>query len=557
MRIAYNPGEALSSVSSDDIIFDLAGQAIFAKGTRFDGKLHTVFKKASSDNTGGVDGLVPSPDYNDGSLNRFLREDGQWGYSGRLIAVDNSIILDYDNISPLNLLSSEYIKITNEGGNVTIGGDLGLASPEKDGLMSTTDKTIVDKLSYLNFDKNTFNGTLENAFNQISVGDNVISSYKDNQYISFTPGLGINILANTNDRSIQINGVVMTGATSSSNGNEGLVPAPLNSDVNKFLSGSGTWENPYRHINVDGNNILGDNTIPLNLNSGDFIKLTPSEGSVTISATYETATPEKDGLMSSLDKIKLDHLKYDVNSFSGNLTDAFTQVIAGGNTISSNKDNQSLSINQGLGITITSDTNSQSILIEGNIMTGATPDSVGVSGLVPAPSNSDINSFLKGDGTWGGYSLATKGNDGLMSKADKEKLDHLSYGPDFDGILDNAFNQVSAGGVTLESKNNQCLSISPGLGINITADASSQTVSILGVVMTGANGSEGESGLVPKPSQGDSDKYLKGNGSWDDSIRHSINSDNATNADNADKVDGWHISVGSAGSEPNTIYFVL
>jgi hypothetical protein len=76
MRIAYNPGEALSSVSSDDIIFDLAGKAIFAKGTRFDGKLHKVFEKAPSDNTGGVDGLVPFPDYNNNSLNRFLREDG-------------------------------------------------------------------------------------------------------------------------------------------------------------------------------------------------------------------------------------------------------------------------------------------------------------------------------------------------------------------------------------------------------------------------------------------------------------------------------------------------
>jgi hypothetical protein len=115
----------------------------------------------------------------------------------------------------------------------------------------------------------------------------------------------------------------MTGATSSSNGNEGLVPAPLSSDINKFLRGDGVWESPYRHINVDGNNILGDNTVALNLYSGDFIQLTRGEGSVTISATYETAAPDKDGLMSSGDKTKLDHLKYD-NSFSGNLTDAFT-----------------------------------------------------------------------------------------------------------------------------------------------------------------------------------------------------------------------------------------
>ena len=72
MKIAYNPGEALTYAPSGDIIFDLAGEAIFAKGVRFDGKLHKVFEKASSDNTEGVNGLVPFPDYNNDSSNRFL-----------------------------------------------------------------------------------------------------------------------------------------------------------------------------------------------------------------------------------------------------------------------------------------------------------------------------------------------------------------------------------------------------------------------------------------------------------------------------------------------------
>lgn len=274
MRIAYNPGDALTyAPNSEDIIFDLAGEAIFAKGVRFDGKLHTVFRKEYTND--GINGLVPHPDYNEGSSNRFLREDG-------------------------------------------------------------------------------------------------------------------------------------------------------------------TWEVPYTPIQINGIPVQGDEETVMNLIPKDFIKLDLIGRNVEISTTYETATPKKDGLMSSEDKSKLDYLTYDPNTF--------------------------------------------------------------------------------------------------------------------DGVLGNSFNQVSAGGNLLESKNNQCLSISSGVGINITSDTNNQSMLIEGVVMTGANGSDGESGLVPKPSYDDSNKYLKGDGSWGDSIRHS---DNATNADNADTVDGWHISVGSAGSEPNTIYFVL
>lgn len=90
MKIAYNPGEALTYAPSGDIIFDLAGEAIFAKGVRFDGKLHKVFEKASSDDAEGVNGLVPFPDYNNDSLNRFLREDGKWGDSIRHSSESNN-----------------------------------------------------------------------------------------------------------------------------------------------------------------------------------------------------------------------------------------------------------------------------------------------------------------------------------------------------------------------------------------------------------------------------------------------------------------------------------
>lgn len=82
MKLAYNPitEAALSSApNSNDIIFDLKGLNIFAKGIKFKGTdtTYSVFKKHTSSSGGGYNGLVPVPSYTT-SNNRYLREDGTW-----------------------------------------------------------------------------------------------------------------------------------------------------------------------------------------------------------------------------------------------------------------------------------------------------------------------------------------------------------------------------------------------------------------------------------------------------------------------------------------------
>ena len=62
-------------------------------------------------------------------------------------------------------------------------------------------------------------------------------------------------------------------------------------------------------------------------------------------------------------------------------------------------------------------------------MSGATSQTAGVAGLVPAPEAGDQDKFLKGDGTWGSekeYTNATQSKAGLMSPADKIKVDNLA-----------------------------------------------------------------------------------------------------------------------------------
>lgn len=66
-------------------------------------------------------------------------------------------------------------------------------------------------------------------------------------------------------------------------------------------------------------------------------------------------------------------------------------------------------------------------------MSGATTSAAGKAGLVPAPATGANNRYLRSDGTWAvppdnntTYSVATQSVNGLMSSADKRKLDGLS-----------------------------------------------------------------------------------------------------------------------------------
>ncbi len=66
-------------------------------------------------------------------------------------------------------------------------------------------------------------------------------------------------------------------------------------------------------------------------------------------------------------------------------------------------------------------------------MSGATGSAAGKAGLVPAPAQGASNRYLRSDGTWQvppdtntTYPLATQSANGLMSSADKRKLDGLS-----------------------------------------------------------------------------------------------------------------------------------
>jgi len=98
--------------------------------------------------------------------------------------------------------------------------------------------------------------------------------------------------------------------TTNSEGHVTAATAVEKADITGLgIPGSDT--NTHRPIQVNGTEVLGNNTTALNLKAGSNVTITNSSGTVTISATdttYSDATTSAHGLMTAADKTKLNAL---------------------------------------------------------------------------------------------------------------------------------------------------------------------------------------------------------------------------------------------------------
>lgn len=181
------------------------------------------------------------------------------------------------------------------------------------------------------------------------------------------------------------------GATSSAAGGAGLVPAPGTADVGKVLKGSGAW-------GTLGKSDVGLSNVDNTADSAKSVKYATSAGSAT-NATNDSKSQAITGYIRGL-------------SVSGRTV---TYTRGDGTT----------------GSITTQDSNTT----YGN-MTGATANASGKAGLVPAPAAGTQGSkYLRADGTWQTppdtnttYGTASQSANGLMSAADKKKLDGIASG---------------------------------------------------------------------------------------------------------------------------------
>lgn len=171
----------------------------------------------------------------------------------------------------------------------------------------------------------------------------------------------------------------MTGATADANGTHGLVPAPAKGNQGQFLRGDGKWATP-------------------------------------TDTKYGAATSSAAGLMSAIDKAKLDGIANNANNYSHPTTSGNKHIPAGGSA------GQILRWSADGTAVWGSDNNTTYSKFK-----GATSDAAGGDGLVPAPAKGAQGQFLRGDGTWAtptdhtystmtGASSSADGASGLVPK---------------------------------------------------------------------------------------------------------------------------------------------
>ena len=241
--------------------------------------------------------------------------------------------------------------------------------------------------------------------------------------------------------------------------------APSNAERNVIIgikkNGSDLTPDSSRKVNI---------TVPTKVS-----ELTNDSGYKTTDTTYENATTSTDGLMSSEDKTKLDGIatganKYVHPSYTSKASGLYKVTVDSTGHVSATSAVAKSDITA-LGIP-ESDTNtwtafkgatSSAVGTAGYVpapaagasnryfrsdgtwavppdtnttysnMTAATSSAAGKAGLVPAPAAGAQTKYLRGDGTWQTppnttYNAATTSTSGLMSAADKTKLDGIAAG---------------------------------------------------------------------------------------------------------------------------------
>ena len=287
--------------------------------------------------------------------------------------------------------------------------------------------------------------------------------------VTFTRGNGTSGTIQTQDTNTTYS--AFKGATSSAAGGTGLVPAPTAGQQTRFLRGDGTWQTPpnttYNNATTSTDGLMSSEdktkldgiasgankyTHPSYTNraSGLYKITVDTTGHVSAATavtksditalgipgqdtntTYANATTSTDGLMSAEDKVKLNGIaaganKYTHPSYTAKASGLYKVTVDALGHVSAVASVTKSDITA-LGIP-GQDTNTTY-----SAFRGATASAAGGSGLVPAPAAGQNTRYLRGDGTWQTppnttYGVATDEANGLMSAADKAKLDGIANG---------------------------------------------------------------------------------------------------------------------------------
>ena len=332
--------------------------------------------KGASSSAAGKAGLVPAP--STGEANRYLRSDGTWS-----VPPDTNTTYTLSSFG----ITATAAELNKLDGVTATAAELNYV----DGVTSNIQTQLNGKAASSHTHNYAGSASAGGSANSAVKLDTSAGSATQPVYFSggkpvaTTYSLGASVPAGAKFTDTTYS--VMKGATSSTAGSNGLVPAPAAGKQASFLRGDGTWVVP-----------TDTNTTYTLTKNGSTITLAGSDGSQTqvtdadTNTTYDLASTSANGLLRQLNGSTSSYLR-------GDGTWATPP-----NTTYSN-------------------------------MSGASSSAAGKAGLVPAPSAGAANRYLRSDGTWvvppdtnTTYNAATTSSAGLMSAADKTKLDGIATG---------------------------------------------------------------------------------------------------------------------------------
>lgn len=265
-----------------------------------------------------------------------------------------------------------------------------MASSIMNGLMSKEDKEFLDGINI------NSSGINLNSIGKFKIDNKEVKAKKSADNINIVGENNLVISPNLDDKKINLE-IKLNNATQFS---DGLVSTNDKNKINNMSTLAEENQNTFSIFKIDNKLINANNTTDiLTIKSDDTLKIIADSNThrINMGTNYNLATTSKKGLMSKLDKIKLDSIK----DRSEENQNAFVSIVNGNKII-----------------------NAEDKLDTLNITTDDTINLNNNSGII------EFNSNLPN---------ATKFKDGLMSKEDKEKLNSIQNKAQVNKSLFNSF----------------------------------------------------------------------------------------------------------------------
>ena len=212
-----------------------------------------------------------------------------------------------------------------------------------------------------------------------------------------------------------------TGATSSADGTQGLVPGPLAGDQEKVLHGDGTWKDTTAKLvemSYGESNAWAKFIAAYNAGSIVYCRASsnanPGTGSQTRKAFMAYVNNATNPTNVEFQYVRSQSSKTDSQQCDQVFVYTLTNASGGTWSVASRNVAPKINVSGPITKTFTSGANA-TITIGADAMTGATSSTAGAAGVVPAPAAGDEDKVLSGAGTWVNQPAMPTVNDGTLT----------------------------------------------------------------------------------------------------------------------------------------------